>query len=62
MGRYKGHITHSFSNDPTRPTFEETMLKLRVTYLQWELDKLQPEEQRYALKKLIEEGLVIEEN
>lgn len=55
-------MTHTLSNDPTRPTFEETMLKLRVTYLQWELDKLQPEEQRYALKKLIEEGLVIEEN
>ena len=62
MARYIDLMTHTLSNDPTRPTFEETMLKLRVTYLQWELDKLQPEEQRYALKKLIEEGLVIEEN
>lgn len=58
MGRYKGHITHSFSNDPTHPTFEETILRVKVMYLQWQLDKLQPEEQRYVLEKLKEEGLV----
>ena len=62
MPRYKDLITHSPSNDPTRPTVEETILQVRVRYLQWELDKLQPEEQIYVLEKLIEEGLVIEEN
>lgn len=58
MRRYGGHITHEHSNDPTRPTFGETILNAKTMYLQWQLDKYQPEEQPYVLEKLKDEGLV----
>ena len=58
MGRYKGHITHSYSNNLTRPTFGETIHEIKTMYLQWQLDKCQPEEQPYVLEKLKDEGLV----
>lgn len=58
MGRYKGHITHYCSDDSTRPTFGETIHQVKTMYLQWQLDKYQPEEQQYVLDKLKDEGLV----
>lgn len=58
MGRYKNHITHSFSVDPTRPTFEETIQTIRTMYLKKYLEKLTPEERGYALQNLRDEGYI----
>lgn len=58
MGRYANHITHSFSTDPTRPTFNETMQQARIMFLRNYLEKLTSEEREYALQNLKEEGYI----
>ena len=58
MGRYAGKITHSFSTDPSSPTFDETIQNARKMILKFYLEKLTPEEREYALQNLKEEGYV----
>lgn len=58
MGRYAGHITHTFSEDPTRPTFDETIQQARILFLRNYLEKLTPEEREYVIKNLREEGYI----
>lgn len=58
MGRYVGHITHSYSTDPTRPTFDETIQKAREQFLRNYLEGLTLEEREYALQNLLDEGYI----
>lgn len=58
MGRYANKITHTFSEDPTRPTFDETIQQARLMFLRNYLEKLTPEEREYALQNLKDEGYI----
>lgn len=59
MGRYAGKITHSYSNNPNRPTVEETFQMARVIYINSILEKLPAEEQIAIVNELKEEGLLV---
>ncbi len=59
MGRYKEKMTHSFSTDPTRPMFDETVQMARKVFLNNYLDRLPLEEQMYMLQRLKEGGYIL---
>lgn len=52
MGRYAGKITHHFSEDKNRPTFQETVFHAQEIFLRAYIEKL-PKEQR---RQFIEMG------
>lgn len=58
MGRYTNHITHSFSTDPSKPTFDDTIQTVRKMILRFHLEKLTPEEREYTIRNLREEGYI----
>ena len=58
MGRYANKITHSFSNDPSRPTFDETIQVARKMILKAYLEKLTDEQQKYVLQELTKDGYI----
>lgn len=58
MGRYASKITHTFSEDPTRPTFNETVQQARTLILKNYIEKLEAEERECVLHNLQEEGYI----
>lgn len=56
MRKYK--ITHKFSDDPTRPTFEETIARAKFIFLNDYLSKLTPEQARQVIGDLKKEGYI----
>lgn len=56
MEKYK--ITHKFSDDPTSPTFEETIIKARCIFLSDYLSRLTPEHAEYVISELKKEGYI----
>lgn len=58
MGRYAGKITHSFSTNPDRPTFVQTLEEARLIYVNALLEKMTPQEQEEFIRLGKQEGLL----
>ena len=58
MGRYVGKITHTYSTNPNRPTFEETIQMARVICVKAYLEKLTPQQQEEFIRIGKELGLL----
>ena len=58
MGRYADKITHNFSTNPNRPTFEQTLEQARLIYIHALMEKLTPQEQIEFIRLGKEGGLL----
>ena len=59
MGRYVGKIKHTFSTDPDRTTFSETITQGRIIYTNILLEKMTPQEQQEFVRLAKKEGLLV---
>ena len=59
MGRYAGKITHSFSTNPNRPTFDKTLERAKIIYVNALLEKMTPREQEEFIRLGKQEGLLV---
>ncbi|WP_069997789.1 hypothetical protein [Cellulosilyticum sp. I15G10I2] len=59
MGRYANKITHSFSTNPNRPTFEQTLEQAKIIYVNAVLEKLTPQQQEEFIRIGRQEGLLV---
>lgn len=58
MGKYAGKITHNFSTNPNRPTFEQTLKQARLIYIHVLMERLTPQEQAEFIRIGKAEGLL----
>ncbi|MDF2595673.1 MAG: hypothetical protein K0R69_2014, partial [Clostridia bacterium] len=56
LGRYEGKITHRYSENPNRPTFEETLEMAKIIYVNSIMKKLTPREQQEFIRLGKQEG------
>jgi hypothetical protein len=59
LGRYKGKITHSYSENPNRPTFEETLEMAKIIYVNSIMKKLTPQQQKEFIRLGKQEGFLV---
>ena len=59
LGRYEGKITHSYSKNPNRPTFTQTLEKAKIIYVNSILEKLTPHQQEEFVRLGKQEGLLV---
>lgn len=58
MGRYADKITIEFSEDPNRPTFEETLKEVRIMNAKAFLKQLTPQQRMEFIRIGKEAGLI----
>lgn len=59
VGRYTTKITHSFSTNPNRPTFDKTLEQAKIIYVNALLEKMTPQEQAEFIRLGKQEGLLV---